>query len=91
MKNTYLDVPKAQTDNYAQGYTNTDTPIRMPPGVLASEAYGIRTTADDLLRFVEAANPATELDPPLQPQDDVLINKIGSTNGFAATWLSFPN
>jgi beta-lactamase class C len=30
------------------------------------------------------ANPATELDPPLQPRDDVLINKTGSTNGFAA-------
>jgi beta-lactamase class C len=113
----------------------------MAPGVLASEAYGIRTTAGDLLRFVEAnmgmldldetlkraisnthtgyyqvgamtqdlvweqyhypaglaellagnsdkvileANPATRLDPPLRPRDDVLINKTGSTNGFAA-------
>jgi CubicO group peptidase (beta-lactamase class C family) len=30
------------------------------------------------------ANPVIRLDPPLQPRDDVLINKTGSTNGFAA-------
>jgi len=141
MKNTFLNVPKFQMENYAQGYTDADSPVRMTPGVLAAETYGIRTTADDLLRYVEAnmhlldidqklqraiththtgyyvigpmmqdliweqyhypvkldnllagnsakvileANPAAELDPPLQPQDDVLINKTGSTNGFAA-------
>jgi enamine deaminase RidA (YjgF/YER057c/UK114 family) len=44
VKNTYLDVPEAQSQNYAQGYTATDTPIRIAPGVLASEGYGIRTT-----------------------------------------------
>ena len=147
MKNTYLHVPKSQTENYAQGYTKTDTPIRMAPGVLAPEAYGIRTTAGDMLRFVEAnmrmldldeklqraitnthtgyyrigamtqdliweqyrypvgleellagnsakivleANPATELDPPLQPQEGVLINKTGSTNGFGAYVVFVP-
>jgi beta-lactamase class C len=141
MKHTYLNVPETQMENYAQGYTTKDIPARMSPGVLASEAYGIRTTAGDMLRFVEAnmgmlsldaklqraisdthkgyyrigamtqdliweqyrypvgleellagnsakvvfeANPATELDPPLPPQDAVLINKTGSTNGFAA-------
>jgi beta-lactamase class C len=141
MKNTYLDVPKAQTENYAQGYTATDTPVRMTPGVLASETYGIRTSVGDLLRFVEAnmrmldldeklqraitdthtgyyrvgamtqdliweqyqypvklqdmlagnsakiifeANPVIAIEPPLQSKDDVLINKTGSTNGFAA-------
>jgi beta-lactamase class C len=141
LKNTYLDVPKTQMENYAQGYTTTGTPIRMTPGVLASEAYGIRTSVGDLLRFVEAnmrmldldgklqraitdthtgyyrigamtqdlvweqyqypvklqdlldgnsakisleANPAIAIDPPLQSKYDVLINKTGSTNGFAA-------
>ena len=54
LKNTYLNVPAAQMQNYAQGYSSTDTPIRMAPGILGSEAYGIKTTADDLLRFVKA-------------------------------------
>jgi beta-lactamase class C len=30
------------------------------------------------------ANPATELRPPSSPRDDVLIDKTGSTDGFAA-------
>lgn len=54
LKNTYLDVPAVRMDDYAQGYTGNDTPIRMAPGVLAAETYGVRTTAGDLLRFVEA-------------------------------------
>jgi beta-lactamase class C len=29
-------------------------------------------------------NKATKLVPPVEPQDDVLINKTGSTNGFGA-------
>jgi beta-lactamase class C len=141
LQHTYFDVPEAQAENYAQGYTKADLPVRMAPGVLAHEAYGIRTTAGDLLRFVEAnmrmlglneplqraitlthtgyyradvmtqdliweqfdypvglnvllagnsarmlfeANPVTAIDPPLPPRDDVLIDKTGSTNGFAA-------
>ena len=141
LKNTFLAVPDARMDDYAQGYTEKDAPIRMAPGVLAAETYSIRTTAGDLLRFVEAnmglcavdekwqraltdthtgyyqvggmtqdlvweqyaypveretllagnsddvilePHPATKLDPPTPPQPDVLINKTGSTNGFAA-------
>ncbi len=145
LKNTYLDVPPARTADYAQGYTTKDAPVRMSPGVLAAETYGVRTTAGDLLRFVEAnlgmlaldegwrqavtnthtgyyriggmtqdliweqysypvkletlragnsdemilaANPAARLDPPSLPQETVLINKTGSTNGFS-TYVAF--
>jgi CubicO group peptidase (beta-lactamase class C family) len=141
LTHSYLDVPKAQSDNYAQGYTTSDAPVRMTPGVLAQEAYGIRTTASDLLRFVEAnmqmldldekvqraltdthtgyyrvgamtqdliweqyrypvtlaqllagnsakvtfePNRVTRSEPPFRPQNDVLLDKTGSTNGFAA-------
>jgi beta-lactamase class C len=30
------------------------------------------------------ANPVSKLEPPSRPQENVLINKTGSTNGFAA-------
>ena len=66
MKNTYLNVPAAQMRNYAQGYSSTDTPIRMAPGILWSEAYGIKTTAADLLRFVKANMRLLDIDPTWQ-------------------------
>jgi beta-lactamase class C len=66
MKHSYIDVPRAQADNYAQGYTKADVPIRLTESVLAAEAYGVRTTAGDLLRFVEANMGMVNLDPVLQ-------------------------
>jgi beta-lactamase class C len=138
---SYIKVPQGQMGNYAYGYSKDDKPIRVTPGALDSEAYGVKTTATDMIRFVEAningskldetlqraiatthtgyykvgdmtqglgwemyayptdldrllagnssemalkPNKATRLVPPVQPQDDVLINKIGSTNGFGA-------
>ena len=141
MKSTYIHVPVAKMPDYAQGYTKDGAPIRMASGVLSSEAYGVKTTAPDMLRFVEAnmdlvhtgtklqraiiathtgyfkagpmtqdliweqypypvtlkallegnspamifhATPVTEINPPQTTQDDVWINKTGSTNGFGA-------
>jgi beta-lactamase class C len=54
LRRTWLDVPDAERVHYAQGYTRTDAPTRMSPGPLATQAYGVRTTAGDLLRFVRA-------------------------------------
>ena len=137
MKDTYIKVPAAKMPDYAQGYAKDGAPIRMAPGVLSSEAYGIKTTAADMNRFVEAnmnlirvneklqhaianthigyfkagpmtqdliweqypypvtlesllsgnspamifsATPVTEIKPPQEPQNNVWINKTGSTN-----------
>jgi beta-lactamase class C len=66
LKHTYLDVPPDQIANYAQGYTKDGAPIRMAAGVLGTEAYGIRTTAGDLLRFLEANLRVLTLDSNLQ-------------------------
>lgn len=141
LSNTHIHVPKDQMDNYAYGYSKTGKPVRVTPGVLDSEGYGVKTSASDLIRFVEANMNGTGLDKtlqraitathtgyyrvgdmtqglgwemyayptdlarlldgnsadmvlkankvekfasPLPPQDDVLINKTGSTNGFGA-------
>lgn len=53
MKSSYIHVPKSDMANYAQGYTRQDKPIRMDAGVLSSEAYGVKTTAPDMIHFVE--------------------------------------
>jgi beta-lactamase class C len=54
MTNSYIDVPANKLPLYAQGYNKQDVPVRLNPGVLAAEAYGVKTTSRDLLRFVEA-------------------------------------
>ncbi len=54
LRNTFLAIPSDRRSSYAQGYADDDTPKRMSPGPLAPEAYGIRTTATDLLRFIDA-------------------------------------
>lgn len=54
MTSTYLQVPDGRAPDYAQGYTKNDRPIRMAPGELSAEAYGIRTTAGDMVRFLDA-------------------------------------
>jgi CubicO group peptidase (beta-lactamase class C family) len=148
MTHSYINVPAGQIGNYAQGYTRQDKPIRMQAGVLASEAYGVKSNTADLIRFVQAnmqafkldekwqraivdthtgyfkageltqdliweqyaypatlkrllagnadamayrATAATRLTPPLPPRNDVLINKTGSTNGFAGYVAFIPS
>ncbi|WP_246448963.1 class C beta-lactamase [Paracoccus amoyensis] len=55
MTNTWIDVPATATPDYAFGYDrDTNAPIRVNPGVLADEAYGIKSSARDMLRLLDA-------------------------------------
>ncbi|MDB6145620.1 MAG: class beta-lactamase [Pseudomonas sp.] len=65
MSSTYINVPASKMALYAQGYSKKEAPVRVNPGELAAEAYGVKTSAHDLIRFVEAnMHPATS-DPKL--------------------------
>jgi beta-lactamase class C len=66
MNSSYINIPEAKMADYAQGYTKEGAPIRMASGVLSSETYGIRATATDLIRFVEANINPIGLDEKLQ-------------------------
>ncbi|CAI8744650.1 Beta-lactamase [Pseudomonas sp. IT-P253] len=66
LKHTYFKVPLAQMELYAQGYNKDDKPVRVEPGALDSEAYGVKTNAADMIRYVEANMKPTALEPPLQ-------------------------
>ena len=66
LAHTYYDVPKTEERHYAQGYTRDGKPVRLSPAPLATEAYGIRTTVGDLLRFVAAQLGAVDADPVLR-------------------------
>ena len=54
MNSTYIDLPSGERMRYAQGYNKNGDPVRLNPALLANEAYGVKTTSQDLLRFVEA-------------------------------------
>nr|WP_236756247.1 class C beta-lactamase [Achromobacter pulmonis] len=53
LRDTYLEVPPRKMADYAQGYDKQDAPVRVNPGVLANEAYGVKSSARDMLHFVE--------------------------------------
>lgn len=65
LKHTFFDVPESQRSHYAQGYNKASDPIRLQPGLLADEAYGIKSTSADLLRLVAIHLGVTPVEPEL--------------------------
>ncbi|MCU6432715.1 beta-lactamase [Undibacterium sp. Jales W-56] len=54
LHHSYIRVPKSAMPNYAWGYNQANQAIRMNPGVFAAQAYGVRSSAADMIRFVQA-------------------------------------
>ena len=54
LKSTFIAVPPDAMDRYAFGYGKANKPIRVGPGVLDDEAYGIKTTARDMVHLLDA-------------------------------------
>ncbi|WNW11085.1 class C beta-lactamase [Pseudomonas sp. DTU_2021_1001937_2_SI_NGA_ILE_001] len=89
---TFVSVPQDAQGLYAQGYDRENTPVRVNPGVLADEAYGIKSSSRDLIRFVEANIQASQAQTPLQRA--LLAAQTGHfTFGHttqALAWESYP-
>ncbi|WP_371318490.1 class C beta-lactamase [Pseudomonas sp. PDM30] len=66
LRHTYVHVPQDQMALYAQGYNKDGKPVRVGPGALDSEAYGVKTSAADLLSYVGANMKPASLEKPLQ-------------------------
>jgi beta-lactamase class C len=66
LKHSYIDVPASKQHDYAQGYTKDDTPIRMKGGVLSAEAFGVRSTAADMTRYLQINMNMVRIDPAVQ-------------------------
>ena len=52
MTHTYIHVPAAQMPCYAQGYNRLDEPVRVNPGMLDAESYGVKSDTRDLIRWL---------------------------------------
>ncbi|MBN8941990.1 MAG: beta-lactamase [Rhizobiales bacterium] len=53
LRRTYINVPADQMKSYAWGHTASGAPVRVGPGLLAAEAYGVKSNAVDMIRFLE--------------------------------------
>ncbi len=65
LAHTHVDVPAAAADDHAWGTGPAGQRIRVNPGVLDVQAYGLKATPGDLLRFVEAQLQPQALPAPL--------------------------
>ena len=139
LKNTFITVPQSRMNLYAFGYNKANQPIRVGKGLADAEAYGVKSSAGDMLTFLDAelgtASVSSELQKalertktgqfqaahfkqamvweaypwpvkldhmlagnspdfalkpqkvekiaaPAKPDESVILNKTGSTNGF---------
>jgi beta-lactamase class C len=53
LKRTYIHVPLSAMADYAWGYDKDEKAVRVNPGALDAETYGVKSTVADLIRFVQ--------------------------------------
>jgi Beta-lactamase class C and other penicillin binding proteins len=91
LADTYIRVPEERMGDYAWGYSKEGRPVRVKPGVLDSEAYGIKTNSSDLLSYLEAnmgeAILAAELQAALETTHSGYFKVGGMTQGLG--WESY--
>jgi beta-lactamase class C len=54
LKHSHIRVPAGAMGDYAWGYDKTNRPVRVSPGPLDAEAYGVKASAADMIRYVQA-------------------------------------
>lgn len=63
LESSFVTVPPARMKDYAWGTGKAGKPVRVNPGALDAEAYGIKSNAADMIRFIEANIDGGKLDP----------------------------
>ncbi|MGY3572239.1 class C beta-lactamase [Vibrio paucivorans] len=93
MTHSYIDVPKDKMADYAYGYNVKNEAIHVNPGMLDSEAYGVKSTAADLAQFILANMGLADIDPIMQKALDETRKgyyRVGSlTQGLG--WEMYPS
>lgn len=54
LRHTYIHVPAEAMADYAWGYDKADQPVRVRPDVFDAETYGVKSSAADMVRYVQA-------------------------------------
>jgi beta-lactamase class C len=66
LRHTYIRVPASAIADYAWGYDKENRPGRVNPGVFDAEAYGVKSTAADMIRFVQVNMDSSGLEESLR-------------------------
>lgn len=64
LSSSYLRVPSGAMAKQAWGYDEKNQARRMDPGVMATQAYGVRSTSADMIRFMQVNIAPSQLDEP---------------------------
>ncbi|MCC6073206.1 class C beta-lactamase [Massilia sp. GCM10020059] len=64
--NSHIRIPAGAMASYAWGYNRDNKAIRVNPGVFADEAYGVKSSAADMIRFVQVNIDPGQLPGPMQ-------------------------
>ncbi|WP_420811463.1 class C beta-lactamase [Microbulbifer mangrovi] len=54
LSDTFVEVPQEKMAHYAEGHNRNHQPVRVNIGLLGEEAYGVRSSAADLTRYLAA-------------------------------------
>lgn len=65
MKQSFINVPTQQLPNYAWGYKNNQA-MRVTPGMFDAEAYGVKSSSSDMLKFLDAQINPSKLKHPIR-------------------------
>jgi beta-lactamase class C len=92
MTGSYIRVPDSAMGSYAWGYDKANKPVRVNPGVFDAQAYGVKSTAADMIRYVQANITPSQLEAPLRRAVDgthICYFKAGAlVQGLG--WESYP-
>ena len=66
LKHSHIRVPAGAMGHYAWGYDKANRPVRVGPGPLDAETYGVKASAADMIRFVQLNIDASGLPEPMR-------------------------
>jgi len=66
LRHIYIRIPQRAMVDYAWGYDAKNRPVRVSPGVFDAEAYGVKSTAADVIRFVQIQLDPSGLEDPMR-------------------------
>ena len=93
LKQSFIHVPESQMKNYAWGYKN-DQAMRVSAGMFDAEAYGVKSSSADMLKFIEAQLNPQQLKQPMRKTIEnthVGYFKVGAmTQGLGWEQYTYP-